>query len=66
MDTGNGRFEMLESERFNRLISGEEEKPERAGGIFSIGEELEIDGSKFRVRKITRKDLILRLLPRGG
>jgi len=38
--------------------------PERAGGIFSVGEELEIKGSKFRVRKITRKDLILRLLVR--
>ena len=64
MDSGNGRFEMLQQERLNALLSGEEEMPERAGGIFSVGEELEIKGSKFRVRKITRKDMILRLLVR--
>ena len=64
MDSGNGNFEMLERDRAEALLSGEEEKPERAGGIFSIGEELKIKGSKFRVRKITRKDLILRLLVR--
>ena len=64
MDSGDGRFERLEQERFDALTSGEEEKPERAGGIFSVGEELEIRGSRFKVRKITRKDLVLRLLPR--
>lgn len=64
MDSGNGKFERLEQERYDRLLHGEEEIPERAGGIFSIGEELEIKSSRFRVRKITRKDLILRLLPR--
>jgi len=64
MDSGNGNFVMLERARAEALLSGEEEKPERAGGIFSVGEELEIKGSKFRVRKITRKDLILRLLVR--
>ena len=61
MDTGKGRFEMLEQEKANAYLSGEEEKPKRTWGIFSVGEELEIRGSKFRVRKITRKDLILRL-----
>lgn len=64
MDSGKGRFEMLEEEKANAYLSGEIEKPERAGGIFKVGEELEIRGSKFRVRKITKKDLILRLLPR--
>ena len=64
MDSGEGRFEMLRQERANALLSGEEEMPERAGGIFSVGEELEINGSKFRVRKVTRKDLILRLMVR--
>lgn len=64
MDSGNGNFEKLDRERFGALLSGEEEKPERAGGIFSVGEELEIKGSRFRVKKITRKDLILRLLVR--
>jgi len=64
MDTGDGRFEMLELERYDKLLRGEEEMPERAGGIFSVGEQLEIKGSKFKVKKITRKDLVLRLLPR--
>ena len=64
MDSGNGRFEMLDRKRFDALSSGEKEKPERAGGIFSVGEELQVKGSRFRVRKITRKDLILRLLVR--
>ena len=64
MDSGNGNFERLDRERFDALLSGEEEKPERAGGIFSVGEKLEIRGSQFRVKKITKKDLILRLLSR--
>ena len=64
MDTGNGEFEMLQKERLDALLSRQEEMPERAGGIFSVGEQLEIKGSKFKVRKITRKDLVLRLLPR--
>ena len=64
MDSGNGKFEMLQQERLNALLSGQEEKPERAGGIFSVGEKLEIKGSQFKVKKITRKDLILRLLPK--
>jgi len=64
MDLGQGRFEILKQERANALLSGEEEKPERAGGIFMVGEELLIKGSKFKVRKITRKDLVLRLMVR--
>jgi len=64
MDSGNGNFEDIDTETMAKYFSGELEKPERAGGIFSTGEEIEIRGSKFKVRKITRKDLILRLLPK--
>ena len=64
MDTGEGRFQPLDQRIFEAYMSGQKQKPEKAGGIFSVGEELEIKGSRFMVRKITRKDLILRLLPK--
>lgn len=64
MDTGEGRFKELEQDTYDEYLSGTLEKPERAGGIFSVGEEIEMRGSRFKVRKITRKDLILRLLER--
>ena len=65
MDSGKGRFEMLEPGIATAHFTGALEKPNGAGGIFSIGDKVEIGGSRFRVRKITRKDLVLRLLPRG-
>ena len=61
MDTGEGRFIHRDTvEKLEELAT----KYEKAGGIFSIGETVELRGSVFRVRKITRKDLILRLKKR--
>jgi len=59
MDTGEGRFE--EIDRNESLLR---EKYPRSGGIFEVGEAVEIKGSTFVVRKITKKDIVLRLKSR--
>ena len=64
MDTGEGRFdrfetmEELEAERKRLVTAGK-----RVGGTFYIGQELEIKGSRFKVSKIIRDGLKLKLLP---
>lgn len=61
MDTGEGHFRSIEDqEHADKLM----EEFRNHGGIFGVGEVVELRGSKFRVRKITKKDLILRLLPK--
>ena len=65
MDTGEGRFEMFESEEelkknMHRLFN---EYP-RHGGVFKVGEVLEIKGSMFRVKSVKPKELRLKLLPK--
>jgi hypothetical protein len=39
---------------------------DKPGAIFSIGEVVALKGRKFRVRKITKKDIVLRGLPSGA
>lgn len=59
MDTGNGRFEGFESlDQLNEL----REKYPKSKGIFTVGEELEIKGSKFRVKEISPFGIKLKLL----
>jgi uncharacterized Zn finger protein len=36
-----------------------------AGAVFQVGEELELNGMSFKVRKITAKDLVLRPVRSG-
>ena len=60
MDTGEGRLEMLEELRLDALM---EENPHRID-IFSVGEEVTIRDSRFRITKITTKKITLRVLPR--
>jgi len=60
MDNGEGHLEILEAERYAQLL---EEKPNRTD-IFSVGEEVQIKDSRFRITKITPKKLTLRILPR--
>ena len=62
MDTGEGYFHKIESLE-KELQEAKQEFPEH-GGIFSIGEELEIKGSKFRVKSIKPTELRLKLLRR--
>ena len=60
MDTGNGHFEMGDT------IEELEEKAKGMtgrGGIFTVGEEIELKGSQFRVKSIKPKELRLKLLP---
>jgi hypothetical protein len=49
-------------------ISEEEYSKRKADGsapVFRIGELVTVNGGHFRVRKITRKDLVLRGVPAG-
>lgn len=67
MDTGEGRFKGF-------TASGEKEFKERMselqklypghGGIFKVGEEVELKGSRFKISKILQGGLKLKLLPK--
>ena len=59
MDTGEGRFE-----EFNMLEQLEElrKKYPNSKGVFTIGEEIEIRGSMFKVKEITPFGIKLKLL----
>ena len=60
MDTGKGKFELLEKARTMELM---QENPNRTD-IFTVGEEVKIRDSRFRIVKITPKKLTLRILQR--
>ena len=62
MDTGEGRLEMLEEAQVRKKMF---EEPGRTD-IFSVGEEVLVKDSRFRITKITPKKLTLRVLPRKG
>ena len=59
MDTGEGNFE-----RFDRpdLLAEMRIKYPKSKGVFEIGEELEIKGSKFKVKEISPFGIKLKLL----
>lgn len=65
MDTGVGKFKQIkgsiEVERLNQLAQMVKEYP-KAKGVFAVGEELEIKGSRFKVAKIDQFGIRLRLL----
>jgi len=63
MDTGEGRFEMLRTLEEERAL---QEKFSNHGGTFTIGEIVELKGSKFRVKSINPKGIRLKLLKRHG
>jgi hypothetical protein len=68
MDTGEGRFEEFEAdneEELNEKMKTLREKFTNHGGVFRVGEEIEIRGSLFRVQSIRPKKLILKLLKKG-
>jgi uncharacterized Zn finger protein len=62
MDTGNGYFEKLENlkEEFNNL----KQKHPNHGGIFKVGEKIELKGSIFKIKSIKPTELRLKLLKR--
>ena len=61
MDTGQGRMVPLESLEPSYLKTQREKYP-NAKGIFSVGEEVEIKGSKFQVKDISPFGIKLKLL----
>jgi len=60
MDTGEGRFVMA---RTPELLDKLREQYPKAKGIFEVGEEIEIRGSRFKVKDISPMGIKLRLLP---
>ena len=61
MDTGNGEFRtFFEAEELDDLKS---EFPHH-GGVFKVGETVELKGSRFRVKSIKPTELRLKLLPK--
>jgi len=67
MDTGEGRmekFEAADKEELSRKLSQFEDRYPLHGGVFKVGEELEIKGSRFLVKDISSLGMRLRVLPR--
>ena len=58
MDTGEGTFKKIDAMKAQQLI-----KDEYPLGIFKVGEELTIKGSRFRVKSLKLKEMRLKLLP---
>ena len=59
MDTGKGRMRMLTDER-GRIVPTEElRRP-----AFRVGDEVDVNGSRFRITRVSPKKLTLRILPR--
>jgi hypothetical protein len=72
MDTGKGGFtelgtfyedEMNQGEALKAIEEAQRKYPNH-GGTFFIGQNIELDGSKFRVLAITKHTMTLRLLPK--
>ncbi len=66
MDTGEGKFEILLAQ-VNELEARKKEMEEKYpnhGGWFTVGEIIEIRGSKFRVKSVKPTELRLKLLPK--
>jgi hypothetical protein len=65
MDTGEGRFEQVEfkdlEEKHRRLEEMREKYP-NSKGVFTVGEEIEIRGSRFKVKDISPFGIKLKLL----
>jgi len=60
MDTGEGTFVQVIPEQWKQLV---EEYPDH-GGVFEIGEEVELKGSIFRIKSIKPTELRLKLVRR--
>lgn len=75
MDTGNGTLKLMQGQGADeaaiqaslkaQLIAAERQYPNH-GGTFYVGQNLELNGSKFRVLAISKKTITLRVLPNSG
>lgn len=61
MDTGNGNFITLRDLRASTLEAARKKYP-KSKGVFTVGEEIEIRGSLFKVKDISPLGIKLRLL----
>ena len=61
MDTGEGRFERLPDLQPTTVEKARKHHPS-SKGIFTVGEELEIRGSRFKVKDISPFGIKLKLL----
>lgn len=59
MDAGHGAFIPLAEP----IAADLQQLAETVPHLFRIGQEVTVNGSRFRVQKIARKRLVLRLLP---
>lgn len=58
MDTGKGHFKPLGRQEAEKQMKTDESV------VFRVGEILKIKGSRFRVEKMLKKKMILKLLPK--
>jgi uncharacterized Zn finger protein len=65
MDTGRGRFQMVEDGNNSDLVKALEAQHPEHGGWFHVGDVVEIRGSLFRIKSIKPTELRLKLLKRG-
>jgi hypothetical protein len=71
MDDGKGTFQVLKSqdelnEKMDAIKAAMEEKYPNHGGWFKVGEEIELRGSRFRIKAVKPTELRLKLLPRSN
>ncbi len=64
MDTGKGKFEMFDSLAEARAGSAALGRASAESGVFEKGEFISIRGSTFRIERITKTHLVLRLQKR--
>jgi len=67
MDTGNGKFEIIEptnAAEMQKAMREMMQKHPNHGGWFQEGEEIEIKGSRFRVKSVKPTEIRLKLLPK--
>lgn len=58
MDTGKGHFKQLGRKEAETQMKADESV------VFKVGEILKVKGSRFRVEKVLKKKMILKLLPK--
>jgi len=65
MDTGEGRFSRYDSQEAaeKAKVAADALTSKIAHNIFNVGQELDIQGSKFRITSIGSKFMTLKLLP---
>lgn len=62
MDTGEGYFVQADPESESEYFSELRKKYPKSKGVFSVGEEIEIKGSRFVVKRINPFGILLKLL----